>query len=110
VEYDSDSLFPRGSAIEVEGIEEPEHRYIQSGLFLCLSQNCRKGRYRYDACVVVPESFTDDKWVNVIDMPGGKHAVAEFIGTPDKIREAWGALYRSWLPGSGYQPDDRPCL
>jgi len=28
VEYDPDSLLPRGSAIEVEGIEEPEHRYI----------------------------------------------------------------------------------
>ena len=65
---------------------------------------------RYDACVVVPESFAGDTWVNVIDVPGGKYAVAEFIGTADKIREAWEALYRSWLPGSGYQPDDRPCL
>jgi AraC family transcriptional regulator len=65
---------------------------------------------RYDACVVVPENFKGDKWVNVIDVPGGKYAVAEFIGTADKIREAWEALYRSWLPGSSYQPDDRPCL
>jgi AraC family transcriptional regulator len=65
---------------------------------------------RYDACVVVPESFAADKWVNVVEVPGGKYAVAEFIGTADKIREAWEALYRSWLPGSGYQPDDRPCL
>ena len=65
---------------------------------------------RYDACVVVPESFAGDKWVNVISVPGGKYAVGEFIGTADKIREAWEALYRSWLPGSGYQPDDRPCL
>ena len=65
---------------------------------------------RYDACIVVPGSFAGDKWVNVIEVPGGKYAVAEFIGTADKIREAWEALYRSWLPGSGYQPDDRPCL
>jgi AraC family transcriptional regulator len=65
---------------------------------------------RYDACVVVPDSFAGDKWVNVIDLPGGKYAVAEFIGTAHKIREAWDALYGSWLPGSGYQPDDRPCL
>ena len=65
---------------------------------------------RYDACVVVPESFAGDKWVNAVDVPGGKYAVAEFIGTADEIREAWEALYRSWLPDSGYQPDDRPCL
>jgi AraC family transcriptional regulator len=65
---------------------------------------------RYDACVVVPESFAGDKWVNVIDVPGGKYAIAEFVGTADKIREAWEVLYRSWLSGSSYQPDDRPCL
>jgi AraC family transcriptional regulator len=65
---------------------------------------------RYDACLVVPESFAGDKWVNVTDVPGGRYAVAEFVGTPDTIRQAWDALYRSWLPGSGYEPDDRPCL
>jgi AraC family transcriptional regulator len=65
---------------------------------------------RYDACVVVPETFAGDKRVNVIDVPGGKYAIAEFVGTADKIREAWEALYRSWLSGSSYQPDNRPCL
>lgn len=65
---------------------------------------------RYDACVVVPDSFAGDKWVNVVDLPGGKYAVAEFVGTAHKIRDAWEELYRSWLPGSGYQPDDRPCI
>jgi len=65
---------------------------------------------RYDACVVVPEGFAGDKWVNVVDVPGGKYAVTEFSGTADEIRGAWEALYGSWLPGSGYQPDDRPCL
>lgn len=65
---------------------------------------------RYDACVVVPESFTGDNWVNVTEVPGGKYAIAEFVGSPDTIRDAWDSLYRTWLPGSGYQPDDRPCL
>jgi len=23
--------------------------------------------------------------------------------------EAWQTVFASWLPGSGYQPDDRPC-
>ena len=65
---------------------------------------------RYDACVVVPAGFTGDRWVNVTDVPGGKYAVAEFVGTAREIRDAWESLYRSWLPGSGYEPDDRPCL
>lgn len=65
---------------------------------------------RYDACLVVPEGFAGDRWVNLADVPGGSYAVAGFVGSPDTIREAWEALYRTWLPGSGYQPDDRPCL
>jgi AraC family transcriptional regulator len=65
---------------------------------------------RYDACVVVAESFAGDKWVNVTDVPPGTYAVSEFVGTAHEIRDAWEALYRDWLPGSGYQPDDRPCL
>ena len=65
---------------------------------------------RYDACVVVPDTFPGDKWVNLTDVPGGRYAVMEFVGTGQTIRDAWESLYRSWLPGSGYQPDDRPCL
>jgi AraC family transcriptional regulator len=67
-------------------------------------------RCRYDACVVVPPSFQPDRSVNIMDVPGGKFAVSEFVGTAHEIRGAWEALYRSWLPGSGYEPDDRPCF
>jgi AraC family transcriptional regulator len=65
---------------------------------------------RYDACVVVPADFAGDKRVNVMDVPEGTYAIAEFTGTAHDIEGAWDDLYRSWLPGSGYQPDDRPCL
>ena len=65
---------------------------------------------RYDACVVVPENFQGDRWVNVTGIPGGTYAVTEFVGTSREIQDAWEALYRAWLPASGYEPDDRPCL
>jgi AraC family transcriptional regulator len=48
--------------------------------------------------------------VNVMDVPGGKYAVSEFVGTAHEIRGAWEELYRSWLPESGFEPDDRPCI
>jgi AraC family transcriptional regulator len=32
------------------------------------------------------------------------------VGTAHEIRAAWDTLYRTWLPGSGYEPDDRPCF
>ena len=65
---------------------------------------------RYDACVVVPEDFPSDKWVNVVDLPGGKVAVSQFMGGAHEISEAWNQVFSAWLPESGYQPDDRPCV
>lgn len=58
----------------------------------------------------MPADFTPDRWVNVMDLPAGKCAVSEFVGTAHEIRAAWEALYRAWLPESGYEPDDRPCF
>jgi AraC family transcriptional regulator len=66
-------------------------------------------RCRYDACVVVPADFAPDRWVNVTDVPAGRHAVAGFIGTAHEIEAAWDRVFGAWLPGSGYEPDDRPC-
>ena len=67
-------------------------------------------RCRYDACVVVPRTFAGDRLVNVTDVPGGKYGVTMFAGTAQEIVGAWDAFYRDWLPGSGYEPDDRACL
>ena len=65
---------------------------------------------RYDACIVVPDDFQPDRWVNVTDVPGGRFAIAEFTGTAHDIEGAWDRVFKTWLPNSGFQPDDRPCL
>jgi AraC family transcriptional regulator len=65
---------------------------------------------RYDACVVVPQDFPSNKWINMVDLPGGKVAVSEFTGGAHEIGEAWERVFSAWLPGSGYQPDDRSCV
>ena len=64
---------------------------------------------RYDACVVVPRDLAADRLVVRMDVPGGTYAVAPFVGTAHEIVEAWRSVFASWLPSSGYQPDDRPC-
>jgi len=65
---------------------------------------------RYDACVVVPADFTADRWVNLMDVAGGRYAVGAFTGSAHEIEDAWDRVFRGWLPDSGYQPDDRPCF
>jgi AraC family transcriptional regulator len=67
-------------------------------------------KLRYDACVVVDEDFKPDRFVNVAELPGGRYAVAQFEGTAADIGPAWEELFTDWLPSSGYQPEDRPCL
>ena len=64
---------------------------------------------QYDACVIVPTDFAADRAVNVMDVAGGRCAVAQFEGTAHEIQGAWDRVFAAWLPGSGYQPDDRPC-
>src|SRR5207249_10586069 len=48
--------------------------------------------------------------ITVADLPGGKYAVTRFEGSPAVIADAWDNMYSSWLPISGYQPEDRPRL
>ena len=67
-------------------------------------------RCRYDACIVVPDDFQPDRWVNVTDIPGGRFAVSAFTGTAHDIQGAWDRVFKTWLPTSGFQPDDRSCL
>jgi AraC family transcriptional regulator len=67
-------------------------------------------KLRYDAGLIVDNDFKPDRSVNVTDLPGGKYAVALFQGSAAVITEAWAKLYTAWLPGSGYQPEDRPRL
>lgn len=65
---------------------------------------------RYDACVVVPKDFRPTEPAGILTLPGGRYAVAHFHGTSTHITDAWTEMFRSWLPDSGLQVDDRPCL
>ncbi len=61
---------------------------------------------RYDAAIVIPPDFKTDGAINVIDIPGGKHATTEFVGSAAQIGLAWARLFGEWLPESGFQPHD----
>ena len=61
-------------------------------------------------CVTVPESTKVDGEVGKMTIQGGKYAIAHFEIFENEYEEAWDALYGTWLPESGYQPDDRPAF
>ncbi len=67
-------------------------------------------RCRYDACVPLPPGFEPDGEVNTSVLPGGRYAVLRVDGTVADFGPAWTDMFARWLPGSGWQCDERPCL
>jgi AraC family transcriptional regulator len=69
-------------------------------------------RCRYDAGIVLPAGVdvSGDAQVNTAGSPAGKYALAPFEGTARDIAPCWDRVFSHWLPQSGYQPDDGPCM
>jgi len=72
-------------------------------------ETTEEAKLRSDACVTVPEGTKVDGEVNLMRIPGGTFVVGRFEIAGDQFGEAWNVLMGGWLPGSGYQPDDRMC-
>jgi AraC family transcriptional regulator len=66
-------------------------------------------KLRLSVCLSVPPGTAGEGEVGTMQIPGGKFAVARFEIPPFRIADAWNLVLGSWLPQSGYQPDDRLC-
>jgi AraC family transcriptional regulator len=64
-------------------------------------------KLRTSICISIPEDTEVTGEFGKMLLQGGKYAVANFELSNDEYEEAWKAVYGSWLPQSGYQPDDR---
>ena len=65
---------------------------------------------RYDACIEVAPGTVLSGQPMRTTLAGGRYACTRFEGTVETINDAWRALLRGWLPGSGLQLDARPFL
>jgi AraC family transcriptional regulator len=65
-------------------------------------------KYRYDWCLVLPDTGTRDGNLGVI--PANRFAVLHCRGDIHKVDRAWQYLFHTWLPRSGYQPTQQPAL
>lgn len=67
-------------------------------------------KLRTSVCVTVPPDTKAEGEIGVMEIPGGRYAMAHFELDPSECGAAWNWLMGTWLPESGYQPDDRPCF
>jgi AraC family transcriptional regulator len=65
------------------------------------------GKLRVSVAVSVPPGTEGSGEVGIMEIPGGKYAFLRFTVTMGDYGAAWNHAYGTWLPGSGYQPDDR---
>lgn len=67
-------------------------------------------KLRLSVCLTVPEDTEVEGEVGKMTVPGGEYAVSRFSLSTDEYGEAWQWVFGTWLPESGYQPDERPCF
>ena len=65
---------------------------------------------RYDACISIDADVEAEGDVGVQVIAGGKYAVVLHKGPYEKMNETYGALYGQWLPSSGEELRELPCL
>jgi AraC family transcriptional regulator len=65
---------------------------------------------RSDACLTGPPAVTADADLRPLTIAGGHYAVLLHVGPYAELERAYTWLYREWLPASGREPADLPCV
>jgi len=66
--------------------------------------------FRFDLGIAIPEQLTLNGDVIEKRLPAGRYAVAVHKGSRENIGDTVYALYRDWLPQSGEELADLPCI
>jgi AraC family transcriptional regulator len=69
-----------------------------------------ESRLRTSVCITVPPDTKVEGEIGKMTIPGGRYAAARFELDESEFGQAWQYVFGTWLPQSGYQPDDRPAF
>lgn len=93
------------------GLHPAQQQFI--GISLDDGELTEESVCRYDACVTLPAGFEREVYreeVGFKTLSGGLYAVYSYYDTVDRFVLAYDSMFSVWLPRSGYEADDRPCL
>jgi len=65
---------------------------------------------RSDACISVPVDWLPSGELESRDIRGGEYAVILHVGPYAELERAYSWLYGVWLPQSGREAEDAPCV
>ncbi len=66
--------------------------------------------FRFDLALSVPQDFKLNDQVIERTLPAGRYAVTMHKGSRDNIGDTIYSIYRDWLPQSGEELGDLPCI
>jgi len=64
----------------------------------------------YDACLATARKVEPTGDVRVLELSGGRFASFRYVGSFNGLAKVYDAIYRDWLPNSGYQLRDAPAM
>lgn len=67
-------------------------------------------KLRFEACLPVDQSATPVGEINTRTLPGGQYAVTIHTGSYANLSDTYTKLFRDWLPSSGRELRDEPCI
>jgi len=67
-------------------------------------------KIRYDAAVAVSRPVSPDGEFGVMELAGGRYAVATHRGPYAELGKTYQRIYGAWLPKSGYELRDAPAF
>lgn len=94
-----------------QGLHAENQQFI--GISMDSGDLVEESACRYDACITLPQDFEREAHLPQIafkTLSGGLYAVYAYYDTIDKFVLAYESMLSVWLPGSGYEADERPCL
>jgi len=65
---------------------------------------------RYDACVEVADGVVPPEGFRIETLPAARYAMTRVTGPYHQLHGAYQKLFGVWLPASGAEPADLPCL
>jgi AraC family transcriptional regulator len=65
---------------------------------------------RSEACITVPDGWTASGDLQLNELRGGRYAVTRHVGPYAELQRRYTWLYGSWLPRSGEEAAEAPCV
>lgn len=67
-------------------------------------------KLRYDACITVGDEVEGEGEIGVQEVAGGTFGRFVHEGSYNGLATSYAAFFANWLPESGYEADNRPCI